>query len=100
MKFYSVKELTLRLTRLLCQFIKASSASVYLVHPVKKIVFGTDARSQMLIGVETLARAVRLCAEQPDEWRALVQHCMRRDVSWAKPTEEYLELYRSIKLQA
>ena len=48
----------------------------------------------------TLARAVRLCAEQPDEWRALVQHCMRRDVSWAKPTEEYLELYRSIKLQA
>src|ERR1035438_2232023 len=35
---YTVKELTLRLTRLLCQFIKASSASVYLVHPVKKNV--------------------------------------------------------------
>ena len=34
----TVKELTLRLTRLLCQFIKASSASVYLVHPVKKNV--------------------------------------------------------------
>ncbi len=33
---YTVKELTLRLTRLLCQFIKASSASVYLVHPAKK----------------------------------------------------------------
>ena len=33
---YTVKELTLRLTRLLCQFIRASSASVYLVHPVKK----------------------------------------------------------------
>ena len=33
---YTVKELTLRLTRLLCQFIKASSASVYLVHPIKK----------------------------------------------------------------
>src|ERR1700689_370172 len=35
---YTVKELTLRLTRLLCQFIKASSASVYLVHPVNKNV--------------------------------------------------------------
>jgi HD-GYP domain-containing protein (c-di-GMP phosphodiesterase class II) len=35
---YTVKELTLRLTRLLCQFIQASSASVYLVHPVKKNV--------------------------------------------------------------
>ena len=35
---YTVKELTLRLTRLLCQFIRASSASVYLVHPIKKNV--------------------------------------------------------------
>ncbi len=35
---YTVKELTLRLTRLLCQFIRASSASVYLVHPGKKNV--------------------------------------------------------------
>jgi len=35
---YTVKELTLRLTRLLCQFIRASSASVYLVHPVRKNV--------------------------------------------------------------
>jgi len=35
---YTVKELTLRLTRLLCQFIQASSASVYLVHPHKKNV--------------------------------------------------------------
>lgn len=35
---YTVKELTLRLTRLLCQFIRASSASIYLVHPTKKNV--------------------------------------------------------------
>jgi len=35
---YTVKELTLRLTRLLCQFIHASSANVYLVDPVKKNV--------------------------------------------------------------
>ena len=35
---YTVKELTLRLTRLLCQFIRASSASVYLVHPLNKNV--------------------------------------------------------------
>jgi len=35
---YSVGELTLRLTRLLCQFIHASSASVYLIDPDKKNV--------------------------------------------------------------
>ncbi|MDE2027022.1 MAG: hypothetical protein KGJ11_00595, partial [Candidatus Omnitrophica bacterium] len=35
---YTVKELTLRLTRLLGQFVHASSVSVYLVHPVKKNV--------------------------------------------------------------
>ncbi len=35
---YSVGELTLRLTRLLCQFIHASSASVYLIDPVTKKV--------------------------------------------------------------
>ncbi|MBF0489772.1 MAG: HD domain-containing protein [Candidatus Omnitrophica bacterium] len=35
---YSVGELTLRLTRLLCQFIHASSASVYLIDPIKKNV--------------------------------------------------------------
>ena len=36
---YSVGELTLRLTRLLCQFIQASSASVYLIEPLNKKVF-------------------------------------------------------------
>ncbi len=35
---FSVGELTLRLTRLLCQFIHASSASVYLIDPIKKNV--------------------------------------------------------------
>lgn len=34
---YNVKELSLRLTRLLCQFINASSSSVYLLDPQKKI---------------------------------------------------------------
>jgi HD-GYP domain-containing protein (c-di-GMP phosphodiesterase class II) len=33
---YNVRELTLRLTRLLCQFIKASSASIYLLDASKK----------------------------------------------------------------
>lgn len=33
---YNVRELTLRMTRLLCQFIKASSASLYLLDPGKK----------------------------------------------------------------
>ncbi len=35
---YSVRELTLRLTRLLCQFIKASSASVYILDPANRKV--------------------------------------------------------------
>jgi len=35
---YNVRELTLRLTRLLCQFIKASSASIYVLDPTKKKV--------------------------------------------------------------
>ena len=35
---YTVEEFTLRLTRLLCQFVHASSASIYLVDPVKKNV--------------------------------------------------------------
>jgi len=35
---FNVKELSLRLTRVLCQFIRASSARVYLLDPVKKNV--------------------------------------------------------------
>lgn len=35
---YNVRELTLRLTRLLCQFIKASSASIYVLDESKKKV--------------------------------------------------------------
>lgn len=35
---YNVKELSLRLTRLLCQFIKASSSSIYILDPEKKRV--------------------------------------------------------------
>lgn len=33
---YSVKELTLRLTRLICQFVHAGSATVYILHEDKK----------------------------------------------------------------
>lgn len=33
---YNVQELTLRLTRLLCQFIKASSANIHILDPEKK----------------------------------------------------------------
>lgn len=33
---YNVRELSLRLTRLLCQFIQATSASIYILDPVKK----------------------------------------------------------------
>ncbi len=35
---YNVQELTLRLTRLLCQFIKASSSTIYLLDPENKKV--------------------------------------------------------------
>lgn len=37
---YTVKELTLRLTRLLCQFIRASSASIYILDTNKKSITG------------------------------------------------------------
>ena len=47
-----------------------------------------------------LNRAVRMCADRPAEWQQLVERVMRKDVSWAVPAEEYLELYRGIaKLQ-
>jgi HD-GYP domain-containing protein (c-di-GMP phosphodiesterase class II) len=36
---YNVQELALRLTRLLCQFIKANSSSIYLLDPKKKKLF-------------------------------------------------------------
>ena len=36
---YNVKELSLRLTRLLCQFIQASSSAIYIIDPQTKKVF-------------------------------------------------------------
>jgi starch synthase len=47
-----------------------------------------------------LARAVRMCADRPEEWRALVQAVMRKDVSWAAPAEQYIDLYRGICKEA
>ncbi len=36
---YNVKELSLRLTRLLCQFIQASSSTIYIIDPqTKKVI--------------------------------------------------------------
>lgn len=49
---YNVQELTLRLTRLLCQFIKASSSSVYILDPKKKkiiLVASFDNKINILI---------------------------------------------------
>ncbi len=45
---YTVKELTLRLTRLLCQFIRASSANIYILDADKKgILFAASYNNQI-----------------------------------------------------
>lgn len=50
---YSVKELTLRLTRLLCQFISASSATVYILSSDKKrFALGGSFDNQINIALE------------------------------------------------
>jgi HD-GYP domain-containing protein (c-di-GMP phosphodiesterase class II) len=46
---YTVKELTLRLTRLLCQFIRASSASVYILDANKKSIAEASYNNQINI---------------------------------------------------
>ena len=44
-----------------------------------------------------LNRALRLWSDRPDEFRKLVANCMRADYSWARPGQEYLDIYEYIR---
>jgi starch synthase len=44
-----------------------------------------------------LSRALRLWSIRPGEFRKLVANCMRADYSWARPGQEYLDIYERIR---
>jgi starch synthase len=44
-----------------------------------------------------LGRALRLWSARPHEFGRLVANCMRADYSWARPGQEYLDLYQHIR---
>jgi starch synthase len=44
-----------------------------------------------------LSRALRLWSVRPREFRQLAASCMRADYSWARPGQEYLEIYQHIR---
>ena len=58
---YTVKELTLRLTRLLCQFIRASSASVYIL----------DANNKSIAGEASYNNQINIWREGPGDLKAV-----------------------------
>jgi starch synthase len=44
-----------------------------------------------------LSRALRLRAVSPHEFRTLAANCMRTDYSWARPGQDYLDIYEQIR---
>ena len=44
-----------------------------------------------------LSRALRLWSERPHEFRKLMANCVRADYSWARPGQEYLDIYEYIR---
>ena len=44
-----------------------------------------------------LSRALRLHAARPDDFAALAANCMAADYSWARPAQEYLDIYQHIR---
>jgi starch synthase len=44
-----------------------------------------------------LSRALRLWSLRPREFRTLIAGCMRADYSWARPGQEYLDIYEYIR---
>jgi response regulator RpfG family c-di-GMP phosphodiesterase len=63
----NLKELTLRLTRLLCQFVHATSASIYLLGPDrKKVAMGAVFDNQINIFVSSPAELRKISAKDLD----------------------------------
>ena len=44
-----------------------------------------------------LSRALRLWSDHPREFRELAANCMRADYSWARPGQDYLDIYEYIR---
>src|SRR5580693_5541760 len=44
-----------------------------------------------------LGRALRLRSARPDEFAKLAANCMGADYSWARPGQEYLDIYQHIR---
>ena len=44
-----------------------------------------------------LSRALRLWSARPREFRKLVVNCMRADYSWARPGQDYVDIYEYIR---
>ncbi len=44
-----------------------------------------------------LSRALRLWSDRPGEFRELAANCMRADYSWARPGQDYLDIYEYIR---
>jgi len=64
---YNLKELSLRLTRLLCQFVKASSASVYILDPEKqKIVLVAIFDNKINISIDKRKELSRIPKREKD----------------------------------
>jgi starch synthase len=44
-----------------------------------------------------LSRALRLHSARPDAFTKLAANCMTADYSWARPVQEYLDIYQHIR---
>ena len=44
-----------------------------------------------------LGRALRLRSARPDAFANLAANCMTADYSWARPAQEYLDIYQHIR---
>jgi starch synthase len=44
-----------------------------------------------------LGRALRLWSARPGEFRRLATVCLRTDYSWARPGQDYLDIYHHIR---
>ena len=46
--------------------------------------------------LSTIYRALTVYYQRPDHWAGLVRQAMEKDFSWQQPTQQYLDIYRSL----
>jgi glycogen synthase len=61
------------------------------------VVSGLSRELELRGNAVALSRALRLRSDRPAEFRELVASCMRADYSWARPGQEYLDIYEHIR---